>query len=166
MSRQAQIQAVIDQFVSEITELITESAIETVQNALMGAVSAPAPRKASKPGRKKFTKAAGPARKKKSGKRVRRTAEDLEATANDVLAFIDANANCGMSDISKALRQDPIKLRPALQLLTAAGRVKVTGKKRGTKYHAGGAGTAKKTAAPKTAKNSRTKKKTARKAKR
>ena len=88
MSKQAQIQSVIDQFVSDITELITESAIETVQNALAGAVSAPSPRKASKPGRKKATSATSPARKKKSGKRVRRTKADLDATANDILNFI------------------------------------------------------------------------------
>ena len=69
-----------------------------------------------------------------------------------------------MSDISKSLRQDPVKLRPALKTLTEAGKVKVTGKKRGTKYHAGGAGAARKSAAPK--RKTTTKKKTARKAKR
>ena len=90
----------------------------------------------------------------------------VRVSVRGTLAFIQANANCGMSDISKSLRQDPIKLRPALQLLTAAGTVKATGKKRGTKYYAAGAGAPKKSAAPKPTKKPTSKKKTARKAKR
>ena len=69
-----------------------------------------------------------------------------------------------MSDISKALGQDPVKLRPAIKTLTEAGTVKVTGKKRGTKYHAAGAGAPRKSAAPKA--TGTTKKKTGRKTKR
>ena len=76
---------------------------------------------------------------KNSGKRTRRTVEDLEATAEELRTYIQANPGCGMSDMSAAFGQDPVKLRPALQLILAARKVKTTGQKRGTKYFAAGA---------------------------
>tara|TARA_R110002126_G_scaffold12416_14_gene54041 strand:+ start:3425 stop:3931 length:507 start_codon:yes stop_codon:yes gene_type:complete len=167
MSTEQKLQAAIDRFIGEVTDLIQEAAIETVHAAISGAVASP--RRASAAPKKTTRKKAArkTASRKAGGKRIRRSAADLRDTANAILAFIKSNDGCAMSDISAAMGEEPIKLRPAIQILLEENSAHTTGAKRGTKYHPGGkrGGGAKK-AATKAKRKPAGRKKAARKAKR
>ena len=76
----------METFVSELTEEIRAAALEAVQEALSGDTRATPGRK--KRGKAKATKKTKAATKKK---RVRRTAAQVEATANRILAHVKAN---------------------------------------------------------------------------
>ena len=138
MASQDKIQQAIDSFTETITNLVRESALEHVQEALsrsgLSALPQAAAPKPAKRGARRGTSA-----RKASGKRVRRTAADLEATAGQIHTFVKANPGCAMSDLVAALGETAIKLRPALQLLLGAKKLRTTGQKRGTKYFDGGA---------------------------
>lgn len=164
MTIEQKLQAIIDRFVGEITDLVREAALESVQSALAGGAAKAAPRRKTK----KAAARKSPARKatRKTGKRVRRSAADLRATADAILAFIKANDGCAMSDISSAMRQAPIKLRPAIQILINEGSARTTGAKRGTKYHPGRGGAKKAASSKAKRKPAARKKKAARKTKR
>tara|TARA_R110002073_G_scaffold156258_2_gene311560 strand:- start:1244 stop:1756 length:513 start_codon:yes stop_codon:yes gene_type:complete len=140
MTTDKKLQAAIDAFTASITELIHETAMERIQDVLAGAsLTRQAPSRAKTPGRKKTVRKSASSTRKSSGKRVRRTEADLKATGEELRVYIQANPGCAMSDMSAALGQDPVKLRPALQLILASKKVKTTGQKRGTKYFAAGA---------------------------
>lgn len=166
MSTEQKLQVAIDNFIAEVTDLIQEAAIETVHAAIAGAVASPrratgAPKKTTR--KKAARKTAG---RKAGGKRIRRSAADLRDTANVILAFIKGNDACAMSDISAAMGEEPIKLRPAIQILLEEGAIHTTGAKRGTKYHPGGKRGGAKKAASKSKRKPAGRKKAARKTKR
>jgi hypothetical protein len=157
------LRARVDEFVANLSDLIRESALESVREALDGA-AAPARRGPGRP-RKKATKrkatrrkASGPrkaARRKTAGKRVRRSPEDLEATANSILSYIKANPGSNSEELGKALGMTATEMRPPIHAMIAAGTLKATGKARGTRYAAGG-GARRKAGKRKTASNRRT----------
>jgi hypothetical protein len=168
----AQIRARIESFTHELAELVKHTAVESVQEALGGS-AAPArrrgpgrPRKATsvrrKPGRRpgRLRKAKATA---KASKRVRRTAENLEALAGKVLAHVKANAGHRLEQISAGLKIASKELKRPVATLVETKKLRTEGQKRGTRYYAGGK--RKKTAAKKKAsKKRRAAKKTGRKA--
>jgi hypothetical protein len=167
MTIEQKLQAIIDRFVGEITDLVREAALESVQSALSGdepkRVAAKATRrKASSAPRK----VAAPKSAAKKGKRVRRTAADLRKTADAILAYVKSNDGCAMSDLTKKFGETAIKLRPAVQILMGEGAIHTTGAKRGTKYHAGRGGAKRKASGTKAKRKPATRKKAARKTKR
>ncbi len=135
----------VDAFVEDLTELIRESALEAVQDALDASPARGRKKRSTRKAatRKKTTrkkKSAG--RKKTAGrrtKRIRRSAEDLEETANRILTYIKSNPGRGMAAMSKALRKPAKDLRGPLKLLFADRKLRTEGQKRGTTYYAGGA---------------------------
>jgi hypothetical protein len=161
----AQIRARIESFTTELTELVKQAAVETVQDALGGA-AAPArrrgpgrPRKAKaarrkpgrRPGRPRSTKATKATTR--SGKRIRRSTEDLEALAGKVLAHVKANAGHRLEQISAGLKIVSKELKRPVATLVATKKLRTEGQKRGTRYYAGGK--RKKTAAKKKASKKR-----------
>lgn len=118
----AQLRARVDAFVNEMSELIRQAALEQVSDALSGAQ----PRRG----------AARAARtvKAPSGKRIRRSAEDLDKLGERIVAFIDKNPGARMEDISKGLRRQTKELRRPVQILMAEKRVRTKGQKRATQY--------------------------------
>jgi hypothetical protein len=123
----------IQSFLDELSGLVKRQALEAVHEALGGA-AAPArrgpgrPRKVSmRPGRK-------PRMIAKRGKRVRRSLQDLEKIAAQVLAHVKANAGHRLEQIGKAIKADTAVLKRPVALLLASKKLKTTGKKRGTKY--------------------------------
>jgi hypothetical protein len=157
-----QIQERIEVFVAELSGLVREAALGAVQEVLGGGA---APRR----GRPRTTSKA-PARRSaalrkpsKSGKRAKRSGNQVEAVAETILAHVKANAGTGVTDMGAALGMTPKEMRLPILKLLADKKLKTTGQRRGTKYHAGGRGTATK---KKASKKRATKKTTKRKAKR
>jgi len=146
----AKIRELVDAFVGDLTVLIREAALESVQEALAGGAVAP------RRGRKKAAKkAAGKA------KRIRRTAADVEELGNAILAYVGKHPAQRLGDIAKALGVETKDARrPAFALLDE-GKLKTTGQKGGTRYFA--KGTVPKAAAAKKATKNTAKKKTTKK---
>jgi len=128
-----QIQDRIEAFLGELSGLVRQAAIESVADALGGA----APKRG--PGRPRKTTASSEAAAKKTatrrkGKRIRRTAADIEATKGDILKYLKANPGSGMESISAALKMPTKDVRGPMLKLAAAKKVRMTGQKRGAKY--------------------------------
>ena len=162
-STDRQIRSLVDTFVTDIADLIREEALATVREALGDGVPAPVRRGPGRP-RKKKAKAT----RRKTGRRVRRSSEPVDAEAARALTYIKTNDGCSVGDIGDALGLSTKDLRLPLQKLLGNKEVRTTGQKRGTKYHAGGGrgpakkkkATRKKAAKRKTAKKKGTRRKT------
>jgi hypothetical protein len=72
------------------------------------------------------------------GKRIRRSAADLEKIGMRVLAHVKSNAGQRLEQIGKALRTDTAILKRPIANLLAAKKLRTEGRKRGTMYFAGG----------------------------
>ncbi len=135
---EAEIRNRIQELAIELSGLIRQSAMASVEAALGGNGSAPA---RNGPGRRR-----GPGRpkgsgRKKSGARRGPGRPPNAATAElapKVLAQVKAKDGQGVSDIAKALRMNVERVKPAMAKLLAGKLVKKTGQKRGTKYYARG----------------------------
>lgn len=131
-----QIQAKVEAFTAELTELVRQSAIESVQEALGGYTPAPARR-----GRKataSTTRRKAPVKRRSPGKRVRRSEEEIAALQELVLTHVKTNDGHRLEEISRALGIESAELKRPVANLLEAKAMKTTGQKRGTKYHATG----------------------------
>ncbi len=150
MNTEKAIQAHVASFVRDLTAMIRESALETVRAALGEAVT-----KKRGPGRprgSRSTKAKAKATtRRRKGKRIRRSTEDVEALGARILAHLKANPGQGVTEIARALRRTSKDLKLPIQKLLADKKLKTKGERRGTKYFAGGRGPTRKTAAQKKA---------------
>jgi len=162
------IRAHVEAFVAELSVLVRQAALETVQDALGGA--APAPRAAApkkKVGRPR--KAAKPAARKagKGGRRVRRSAGDLQQMSSSLMAHVRQNPGQGIEQISREIGIASADLKHPVTLLLEAKSLRKEGQRRGTKYFPAGRGkataAAKKPARKKAAKKKATKKKATKK---
>ena len=134
----ARIRACVDSFVEQLSALVRQAALQSVQEALVAA-GAPAPARRGRP-RKKAT---APARRA-SKKRGRRSSAAVSKTTDAALTFVKANPNCSVGEIGAGLGLTTKDLRLPLMKLLADGKLRTTGQKRGTRYHAGGGGRKKK----------------------
>jgi len=124
-----QIQDRIQTFTAELSALVKQAALEAVQEALGGQLSAGSP-KARKPaplGQKTIK----PARK---GKRIRRTSEDIEKLSNTVISFVGQNPGTRLEGISAGIGIESRELKKPVADLLAAKQLKKEGQKRGTTY--------------------------------
>jgi hypothetical protein len=138
------LRARVDEFVTDLAEVIRESALDAVRKALNGGAG-PARRGPSR-SRKKATnrktarKGGRKATARTAGKRARRSPEDLEATSDRVLAHIKSNPGVGVEAIAKSLRKPTKELKRPVQMLVEAKKLRTEGQKRGTRYFAGAGG--------------------------
>lgn len=122
----------IDQFLTSISHLVRQAAVEAVKDALGGtgpSVATPARRGPGRP-----RKAAAAPKAAKPGKRARRSAEDVEQVAGQVLAYVQGNPGQRLEEIGRGLKVDTAGLKKPIQTLIATGRLRTEGQKRGTKY--------------------------------
>ncbi len=130
----------IEALAAELTGLVRQEAIASIQAALGGNGTARGrrgPGRRRRPGRPK-----GSARRKAGARRGpgRPPNAATEALVPKVLAQVKAKDGQGVSDIAKALRVNVDRVKPVMVKLLAARQVKKSGQKRGTKYHVAGGG--------------------------
>jgi hypothetical protein len=125
-SLQNEVNARVEAFVAEITELARAAAYEALSSALD---QGPLPG-----GRGAIALAGG----RKGGKR---TAEEIAQMADAFLAYVNANPGQRMEHIAKELNLATPELTLPVKKLLADGKIRVEGQKRATQYYlAGGDG--------------------------
>ena len=122
----------IEAFLAELTALVRQAALESVREALGG--GAPALRHG--PGRPRKAGAERGARSAPGGrgKRVKRTAADMEGLTQRILEHVRKHPGQGASQIGTALRLSTKELQLPVRKLLASRKLKTTGRKRSTKY--------------------------------
>lgn len=139
-----QIRARVEDFVTEITDLVRTAALDAVQEAISrvdGAALPNAPRARKTATRRKAARrATRKTARRAGGGRVRRSSEDLEALQNDFLAYVRANPGERIEEISVGMSTPSSELKRPVQLLLADGKLRTEGQRRGTRYFAGGRG--------------------------
>jgi hypothetical protein len=149
-----QIQDRIQAFLTELSGLVRQSALEAVQAALGGGVAAPARRG---PGRPRKNAAAGPiaaaaptgaaggkssassvpaGKPARKGKRAKRTSADVDATAAALFAYVAANEGQSIEQIGKGMGVPTKELKLPVIKLMEGKKLKTKGQRRGTKYFA------------------------------
>ena len=122
----------IENFANDLSLLMRRAALEEVHAKLSLVIGDTQPQRRA-PGRPRATVSKGVVRMKKGGKR---TAADLEAFSDQLLAHVKANPGARAEQIAAALGTDVGTMRLPMQKLTAAKKIKVKGQKRGTMYFA------------------------------
>ena len=128
----SKVESLIQEFVANLRRAIAEEAAEAFIIAGGGAVRA-------KPGPKAKGSAAA-ARKTRGPKRKggKRTSEEIESQAAQVLAYLKKNPQHGAEQIGAALGLSTAELALPIKNLLAKKSLKTVGQKRGTKYSARG----------------------------
>lgn len=126
------INARIEEFVNDITELARQAAQETLQSALGGGGGVT--RRAS--GASKPSVAA-PRARRKSGKR---SPEEIAETAEQLMTYIKENPGQRMEAIAKALGTTTKDLTLPVKKLVSKNAIRVEGQKRATSYYPAGGG--------------------------
>ncbi len=133
------IQQAVERFVEEIQRLVAEEARDTLI-ALLGGERPPRRASVAKPngGRASSAPAAAPARKK--GRRVRRSADDLEAIQEKIVAVLKRQPGVNSEELQEALGMSKQDVQRPLSLLRDEGKVKTEGQKRAMRYYPKGRG--------------------------
>jgi hypothetical protein len=129
-----QIRERIDGFAQELAELVRQAALESVQDALSTG-SRPARRGASAQSSKAAGKRAVSGGRKRRG---RRSAGQVDVLATRVLDAVRSGPGRSVGELATELGVTSKDLRSPLLRLQEEKKVRTTGQKRGTKYHAGG----------------------------
>ncbi|WP_428266837.1 DNA-binding protein [Haliangium sp.] len=120
---QSEINARVDAFVADITEMARQAAHEALSSALAqaGASSGGARRAAAVP--------------RARGKGAKRTPEELASMADSFLEYISTQPGQRMEQISKALGYTTTELNLPVKKLLQANKIRVEGQKRATQYY-------------------------------
>lgn len=124
-----QIRDRINSFVYELTELLRRSALDTISDALRGNAAATAGKLGGQ--RAGRGKATAVARRGHGGKR---SADEIEAMAGNVVQYVKANPGKGVEQISQALGVPSRDLTLPIRKLVGTGKLSTQGHKRATKY--------------------------------
>lgn len=132
---EGEIQARIQSFTAELTELIKQAALQSVSDALSGPLAMG--RRAS--GVPRFVGhaaalRAGHALAARAG--AKRTAEEIEAVTARLVEFIQSNPGQRTEQIGAALGIPTRELVLPMRKLVREGRLKTKGQKRATTYYA------------------------------
>lgn len=132
------VQQAVERFVGELRAIIAEEARAT----LLAALGQPTARRASPAAPRRAQEArhvTGPA-KRTAGKRVRRSAEDLEAVQEKLLAVLKKQPGANSEQIQEASGLSKADIQRPLTLLREAGDVRTEGEKRAMRYYLAGRG--------------------------
>jgi hypothetical protein len=125
----AQIRERIESFISQLSELIKRAAVDSVREAFGSEAALATARRRPGAPRKKAMRRRGPG--------SRRSSADVDSTAEALLNEVRSNPGQGINELSASLGISPKELRLPVLKMIGDGRLKTTGQKRGTKYHAG-----------------------------
>lgn len=130
---QQQIEACVQAFVREVSELVRSSAMDAVSGALGGTARSRGGAKRGRPaGSKNKARAAqaGP-----RGKRGKRTSEQVVAMGAKIFDHVKKHPGANVEGMAKAFGLKSKDLTLPISKLMAAKKLKTTGQRRGTKYH-------------------------------
>lgn len=138
---QRQIQARVDDFVTDLTGLIHKAALGAVQDAVADAgLGGSAPRRGrstkKKRAAKKRTTKARSTKKRASKKRGRRGSGPSPATLKKVAGYVKSNPGLSVSEIAKGASSQLPATKKAVAHLLEQGLLTKKGQKRGTRYFA------------------------------
>lgn len=128
---ETRIRACINSFVLELTSIIQDATVDSIQKVVGNAVESARGDSDPSPTPKPATTKSAP-RRRKSG---RRTSADVQVTMEHAAACVMAHPGCAVSDISKEVGVSTNDLRFPLQKLLEDGILRRTGQKRGARYH-------------------------------
>jgi hypothetical protein len=126
-----EIRSRIDAFLSDVTLLLKRAALESVRAAL-----GEAGRARRGPGRPPL----GSGGRKRGGKRGKRSSAEVADMAERVLEYVRKNDGSRLEEISRGMGLASQELKLPVAKLLDGRQVRTTGRKRGTKYHAGKGG--------------------------
>lgn len=126
-----QIQDRVEAFVSELSELVRQAALEAVSAALGGTAGA---------GRRGRRAAAAPgaSRGRSRPKGQKRTPAELERLVGSVKAYVSKSPGQGVEKMARDLGVPSKELVLPIKKLIASKDIKTRGQKRATKYFPGG----------------------------
>jgi hypothetical protein len=130
----SELRARIDSFVAELSAMVKASAMSAVQEAL-GDGSAPVRRGPGRP-HKIAAAADGERAVRRRGMRAKRSFEDVQAMADQVLSYVKEHDGQRLEEISAGLGVPSTELKLPVGKLLAGKQVRTEGQKRGTKYFA------------------------------
>lgn len=125
-----QIQVHVERFVSELTALVRQAALEQVSQAF----GAPQVTKRRGPGRPAASSLAAP-KKAKNGGRVRRSPEQLAAVSKAIAKFVSSNQGVRVEEISASLGLPTKELAGPIKDLLAEKAISKKGDRRSTTYY-------------------------------
>lgn len=139
----SQLESLVDNFVRDLETLVRKSALEAISDALGGAVgggtlglSASAPQKAKRGRPARAAAAAAPKQPKASGKRIRRSLDQIGAVADRIHSYVAQHPGKRAEEIKSALKISSKDWPRPVQMLLSNGRLSVKGAKRATTYTA------------------------------
>lgn len=129
-----QIRARVEQFVDELSELIRDSAMETVQKALAGGGDGGA-RRGRRAGAVAGRRGAGvaPAARPRA-KGAKRSPDELEELTSKLLAYVKNNPGQRIEQIAQGMGTSTKELNLPAKKLLAKKALKTKGHKRATQY--------------------------------
>ncbi len=135
----AEMRSRIDRFVAELSQLVKNSALESVRSAL-GETGAPTKRGPAKrgPGRPPSTGVNAPATRPAAKRGGKRTTEQVDQMAERLKTFVQSHPGLGLEAIGKGLNVSTHDLKLPVIKLLAARALSKKGEKRGTKYFPAG----------------------------
>lgn len=128
----AQIQAKVEAFVEELSELVRQAALERVSEAL-GTPASSSPKRRGRPA------ASASAPSGKAGKRSKgqkRSAEEMADLQETLLATIEANPGARADQLAEAFEVETRELALPIKKLLAENLITKKGQKRATTYYA------------------------------
>ena len=130
---QQQIEACVQAFVREVSELVRSSAMDAVAGALGGSTGGGGAKHRGRPAGSKNKAPA--AAKSGGGKRGKRTSEQVDAMALRIYEHVKKNPGSNVEGMAKAFNLKSKDLTLPITKLMATKKLKTTGQRRGTKYH-------------------------------
>lgn len=121
---QSDIQRLVDEFVSQVTELARRAAMDTLESALGRGGGRGGSGSAIRLGRGR-------------GRGAKRTSDDLDKLSDEFLAFVTKNPGLRIEQINKQLGTTTKDLALPIRKMISDGTLKVKGKKRSTAYFPG-----------------------------
>ena len=126
---QDQMNSVVQGFVAQITQLARRAAVDTLESAFGNhgshAAAGPASARSPQVGRPR------------GGRGAKRSAEDLEAMANQFASFVKTHPGLRIEQINKELGTTTKDLALPIRKLISEGMISAKGKKRSTTYFPG-----------------------------
>lgn len=127
-----QLRSRVEAFVDELSELIRQSAMDTVQKALAGGDDTGS-RRGRRPGPGRRA-AAAPSQRSSRAKGAKRSPDELEELTTQLLTYIKGNAGQRIEQIAQGMGTSTKELNLPAKKLLANKAIKTKGHKRATQY--------------------------------